>query len=212
MKSSKDVECGQQTVNLPLFRVFSLDVVLLNPMRQAIDKELEIFASLIYVDNGFPVEKTSDDEDPLLTSCDGIEFSNYDRPGKLLHGRASLKLKISQLSSKCENRLFCIKIEIPKFSGYHFLEAFSHPIRCISRSRNPRTSLTWKRPTTAVEPFNKFQSIGLYNRSIELQHNSIHEIRPSPSSKRIKLGQEKTFVMEKPNVECYSDTWTTNQV
>uniref|UniRef100_A0A6N2KKE5 SH2 domain-containing protein n=1 Tax=Salix viminalis TaxID=40686 RepID=A0A6N2KKE5_SALVM len=193
-------------------RVFSLDVVLLNAMRQAIDKELEIFASLIYVDNGLPVEKTSDDEDPLLTSCDGIEFSNYDRPGKLLHGHASLKLKISQLSSKCENRLFCIKIEIPKFSGYHFLEAFSHPIRCISRSRNPRTSVTWKRPTTVVEPFNKFQSFGLYNGSIELQHNSIHEIRPSPSSKRIKLGQEKTSAMEKPNVECYSDTWTTNQV
>ena len=117
-----------------------------------------------------------------------------------------------QLSSKCENRLFCIKIEILKFSGYHFLEAFSHPIRCISRSRNPRTSLTWKRPTTVVEPFNKFQSFGLYNGSIELQHSSIHEIRPSPSSNRIKLGQEKTSAREKPNVECYSDTWTTNQV
>jgi hypothetical protein len=117
-----------------------------------------------------------------------------------------------QLSSKCDNRLFRIKLEIPKFSGYHFLEAFSHPIRCISRSRNPRTSLTWKRPTSVAEPFNKSQSFGLYNGSIELQHNSIHEIRPSPSSKRIKLGQEKTSTMEKPDVECYSDAWTTNQV
>ena len=43
------------------------------------------------------MEKTSDDEDPLLASCDGIEFASYDRPGKLLHGRASLKLKISQV-------------------------------------------------------------------------------------------------------------------
>eukprot|EP00258_Populus_trichocarpa_P051276 XP_024467295.1 SH2 domain-containing protein A isoform X1 [Populus trichocarpa] len=193
-------------------RIFSLDVVLLNAMSQAINKELEIVASLVYADNGLPVEKTSDDEDPLLTSCDGIEFFNYDRQGKLLHGRASLKLKISQLSSKCDNRLFRIKLEIPKFSGYHFLEAFSHPIRCISRSRNPRTSLTWKRPTSVAEPFNKSQSFGLYNGSIELQHNSIHEIRPSPSSKRIKLGQEKTSTMEKPDVECYSDAWTTNQV
>ncbi|XP_073268460.1 SH2 domain-containing protein B isoform X2 [Populus alba] len=193
-------------------RVFSLDVVLLNAMSQAINKELEIVASLVYADSGLPVEKTSDDEDPLLTSCDGIDFSNYDRPGKLLHGRASLKLKISQLSSKCDNKLFRIKLKIPKFSGYHFLEAFSHPIRCISRSRNPRTSLSWKRPTSVAEPFNKSQSFGLYNGSIELQHNSIHEIRPSPSSKRIKLGQEKTSTMEKPDVECYSDAWTTNQV
>ena len=43
------------------------------------------------------MEKTSDDEDPLLASCDGIEFASYDRPGKLLHGHASLKLKISQV-------------------------------------------------------------------------------------------------------------------
>ncbi|CAK7351745.1 unnamed protein product [Dovyalis caffra] len=193
-------------------RIFSLDVVLLNAISQAVNKELEVVASLVYADNGLPVEKTSDDEDPLLANCDGIEFASCDRPGKLLHGRASLKLKISQLSSKCDNRLFRIKLEIPKFSGYHFLEAFSHPIRCISRSRNPRTSLTWKRPTSAAEPLNKSQSFGPCHGSLELQHNSIHEIRPSPSSKRIKLGQERTSAMEQPDVECYADAWTTNQV
>ncbi|KAJ6314359.1 hypothetical protein OIU78_017934 [Salix suchowensis] len=143
-------------------RIFSLDVVLLNAICQAVNKELEIVASLVYADSGLHVEKTSDDEDPLLASCDGIEFASYDRPGKLLHGRASLKLKISQLSSKCDNRLFRIKLEIPKFSGYHFLEAFSHPIRCISRCRNPRTSMTWKRPSSAPDPSNKSQSFGLY--------------------------------------------------
>ena len=117
-----------------------------------------------------------------------------------------------QLSSKCDNRLFRIKLEIPKFSGYHFLEAFSHPIRCISRCRNPRTSMTWKRPTSAPDPSNKSQSFGLCNGSLELQHNSIHEIRAGPSSKRIKLGKERTSTLGQTEVSCYSDTWTTNQV
>jgi hypothetical protein len=47
---------------------------------------------------------------------------------------------------------------------------------------------------------------------LELQQNSIHKIKPSPSSKRIKLGQERTSATGQPDVACYSDTWTTNQV
>lgn len=43
------------------------------------------------------MEKTNDGEAPLLTSYDGIEFASYDRPSKILHGRASFKLKISQV-------------------------------------------------------------------------------------------------------------------
>ncbi|KAF2287642.1 hypothetical protein GH714_002072 [Hevea brasiliensis] len=46
-------------------RIFSLDVVLSNAISQAIDKEVEVVASLLYADNGLPVEKTSDDEAPL---------------------------------------------------------------------------------------------------------------------------------------------------
>ncbi|KAJ9183056.1 hypothetical protein P3X46_006972 [Hevea brasiliensis] len=185
-------------------RIFSLDVVLSNAISQAIDKEVEVVASLLYSDNGLPVEKTSDDEAPLLISYDGIEFAASDRPSKLLHGRASFKLKISQLSSKCDNRLFCIKFEMPEFGGYHFLRTFSRPIRCISRSRNPRpSSLTWKRPTSA--------SYSL-NGSTEFKHNSVHEIKPSPSSKRVKLGQENTFAVERQDEECNSHAWTANQV
>ena len=109
-------------------RIFSVDVVLLDALGQAIDKELEVkylpfghtifslslsdsnyssytksllalqvVASLIYADNGLPVEKTSDDEAPLLTTYDGIEFASCDRPSKIMHGRASFKLKISQV-------------------------------------------------------------------------------------------------------------------
>lgn len=51
----------------------------------------------MYLDNGAPVERTSDGEAPLLASYDGLEFTSYERPSKLLHGRASFKLKISQV-------------------------------------------------------------------------------------------------------------------
>lgn len=52
----------------------------------------------MYVDSDAPVEKPNDAEAPLLTSYDGIEFASWDRPSKLINGRASFKLKISQVS------------------------------------------------------------------------------------------------------------------
>ncbi|KAK9269782.1 hypothetical protein L1049_001560 [Liquidambar formosana] len=79
-------------------RNFSLDVILLDVFGHPVNKEMEVVASLLYADNGAPVEKPNDAEAPLLTSYDGIEFASGDRPSKLLHGRASFKLKISQLS------------------------------------------------------------------------------------------------------------------
>ncbi|KAE8718696.1 SH2 domain protein A, putative isoform 2 [Hibiscus syriacus] len=90
-------------------RIFSLDVVLLNAFGQLVNKEVEVVASLLYAHNRLPVEKTNDEEPPLLAGCDGIEFASSDRPSKLSKGRASFKLKISKLSSKCDNRQFCIK-------------------------------------------------------------------------------------------------------
>lgn len=60
---------------------------------------LQVIASLVYADNGAPVEKTSDGEAPLLASQDGVEFASCDRPSKMLHGHASFKLKISQVLS-----------------------------------------------------------------------------------------------------------------
>ncbi|OMO74646.1 hypothetical protein CCACVL1_16555 [Corchorus capsularis] len=124
-------------------RIFSLDVVLSNAFGQPINKDLEVVASLLYAHNQSPVEKSDDEEAPLLASFDGIEFASCDRPSKLSDGRASFKLKISKLSSKCDNRQFCIKFGISKFEGYRFLEDFSPAVRCISR--NPKLSPTSKR-------------------------------------------------------------------
>lgn len=58
---------------------------------------LQVIASLAYYDNGAHVDKTSDGEPPLLAIHDGIEFASCDRPTKVVQGRASFKLKISQV-------------------------------------------------------------------------------------------------------------------
>ncbi|XP_044496422.1 SH2 domain-containing protein B-like [Mangifera indica] len=193
-------------------RIFSVDVQLLNAFGEPVNKELEVIASLLYADNGGPVEKTSDGEAPLLTSYDGIEYASCDRPSKMLHGFASFKLKISQLSSKCDNRLFRIRFEVPKVAGYPFLEALSHPIRCISRNRTIRTfPMVNKKTPAAIHLLDGSQSCGFDDGSAEFQHNTVREAKPSPSSKRVRLEQENISVMEQPGGECNSHPWTANK-
>ncbi|KAK9144864.1 hypothetical protein Sjap_004767 [Stephania japonica] len=182
-------------------RNFSLDVILLDALGHSVNKEMEIVASLQYADNGAPVEKPNDAEAPLLTSYDGIEFASSLRPSKLLNGRASFKLKISQLSSKCDNRLFRVRLDSPKTGRYPFLEAYSNPIRCISRSRNTRTStIIWKKPN-ASHPLDA--SLLVDDESPELQQSNVdgqasiptgHGSKSSPPLKRVKIGSEKLSV------------------
>ncbi|KAK7342850.1 hypothetical protein VNO80_25806 [Phaseolus coccineus] len=200
-------------------RNFSLDVVLSDAFGQLVDKENEVFASLLYADTRAPVENTTDDEAPLLASYDGIEFSSCERPSKLLLGRASFKLKISQLSSKCDNRFFLIRFCVPKLGNYPFFETYSHPIRCISRSRNTRLStLVWKR-STALNCSSVSQSSALDDGSLELQHSD-HDAQANPLMKRFRLGQDKISVsvktdpttLEQPDEECNSHVQTANQV
>ncbi|CAI0440786.1 unnamed protein product [Linum tenue] len=192
-------------------RIFCLDVVLLNAINQSINKETEVTASLLYADNGRPVEKTSDDEPPLLASYEGFEFPSCDRPSKLMNGRTSFKLKISQvLSSKCENRLFLIKFELSNYKGYHFLEAFSHPIRCISRGRNPRTSsVILKRPTSVQYSLSGCQSFASDSGSPELQHSSI---QVTPSSKRFKLVQGQASPAGQLEDDCHSQALASKEL
>ncbi|BBN08473.1 protein MpSTAT [Marchantia polymorpha subsp. ruderalis] len=135
-------------------RNFALDVALLDALGRSIHKEMELVASLVYSDSNLPVEKPKDDaEAPLLTTFDGVEFPSTERPIKLVHGRASFKLKISQLSSKCDNRLFRVCFDSPSTPKYPFLRAFSRPIRCVSRNRNHRApAAPYKRPHSAAFP------------------------------------------------------------
>lgn len=70
----------------------------------------QLVAFLVFADTCVPVEKPKDDaEAPLLTTFDGVEFPSSERPIKLLHGRASFKLKISQVnrSVDCIKSAFC---------------------------------------------------------------------------------------------------------
>lgn len=61
----------------------------------------KVVATLVYFDNETPVEKPVDADAALLTSYDGIEYASSDRPSKVISGRASFKLKISQVLDSC---------------------------------------------------------------------------------------------------------------
>ncbi|KAG8062952.1 hypothetical protein GUJ93_ZPchr0003g17435 [Zizania palustris] len=147
-------------------RNFILEVVLVDAFGEAA-KDMEIVASLIYADNGAVVEKSRDDsEPPLLISCDGLEYPAASRPLPIIRGRALFKLKISQLSSKCDNKLFRIYFSTLNIRRYPFLEAYSKPIRCISRNRTNRPLGSGKRTSSAS--MDEIQSI---NNSEGFDHN-----------------------------------------
>lgn len=105
--------------------------------------------------------------------------------------------------------------------NYPFFEAFSPPIRCISRGRNIRasSSLTWKRSTSAIQSVNLSESSRMDAGSLELQHSNIHEARPCPSSKRVRSGVDKLCAafksdpnLEQPDEKCNSHAGTANLV
>ncbi|RVW81977.1 SH2 domain-containing protein A [Vitis vinifera] len=75
-----------------------------------------------------------------------------------------------------------------------------------------------KRSSSVVHPLSGSQSSGLDDLSSDIQHSNLRELKPSPSLKRIKSGQEKssaTFMvdptMDQPDEECNSHAWTSNQ-
>lgn len=122
-----------------------------------------------------------------------------------------------QLSSKCQNRLFCIRFHLPKMETYPFFETLSPPIRSISRNRNTRVSSTMWRRSSVLHPIS--QSSGLDEDMLEVEQNSLHETKPNSSSKRLRMGQDgisTTFrpdpMLEQPDEECNSHDWTANKV
>ncbi|GFQ06423.1 hypothetical protein PHJA_002786300 [Phtheirospermum japonicum] len=187
-------------------RSFSLDVTLLDVFDCAVNKDLEVVASLLYADNEAPVENTADSEPPLLMSCDGVEYASFDRPSQLINGRASFRLKISQLSSKCDNRLFRIKFDISEIEKFPFLETLSPPIHCVSRSKNMRAA-----PQTCRMSSNRMNgcdSPGLGDGPMEIVPNIVREAKQSPSSKRVKLGNDIPYAM---SVEHNARAWASNE-
>lgn len=66
---------------------------------------LQVVATLTYADSGENVEQTDEGEAPLLTTNDGIECACWDKPSKLINGRALFRLKISQVLYICMQNL-----------------------------------------------------------------------------------------------------------
>ncbi|EOA33712.1 hypothetical protein CARUB_v10019900mg [Capsella rubella] len=175
---------------------FSLDVVLSNAIGQPVHKDVEVVASLLYADTLLEA-KMSETEAPLMIRDEGVEFSIDDRPIKLLNGRSSLKLKISQLSSKSDNRLLRVKFGIRNAKEYPFLQAVSNPIRCISVSPDVGSlSITPKRLTNVDRPSS--------TESQDILHNT-------PSVKRIRLGKESDSGSEELYQHCNSYPQTSRQ-
>ncbi|TKV94830.1 hypothetical protein SEVIR_9G321800v4 [Setaria viridis] len=131
-------------------RNFILEVVLINALGEPV-KDKEVVASLVYADNGTAVEKSRDDsEPPLLITSEGLEYPAISRPLPIIRGCAIFKLKISQLSSKCDNKLFRIQFSTLHMRRYPFLVAYSKTIRCISRTRTIRPLGSGKRVNSAT--------------------------------------------------------------
>ncbi|KAK8950491.1 hypothetical protein KSP40_PGU009931 [Platanthera guangdongensis] len=194
-------------------RNFSLDIILLDAAGRTVPKDMEIIASLVYADNGAPVERTCDNpEAPLLMGCEGLEYPSTERPVALFLGRASFKLKISQLSSKSDNRLFSVCFRASRSKCYPFFEVYSPPIRCISRNRCVRPVVIGKRQMLATSICDRAPSPRINDRFQERQesfgngHAEIVSHRKHAnglSSKRSKVGSDNSWrqVQQNGNLE-----------
>lgn len=126
-------------------RKFVLNVHLLDEQGGLVSRDMPIVASVAYAHDHNPVvrdEKPFLAEPPLFTTFNGVEFPAQDRPTRMVSGRASFKLAISLLSSKCDNRLFCICFspQVPPEANSICQPCYSKPIRSISRKRTQGTS------------------------------------------------------------------------
>lgn len=121
-------------------RKFVFNVHLVDEAGQLVPRDMAIVASVAYAHDRSPVlrnEKPFLAEPPLFTTFNGVEFPAQDRPTRMVSGRASFKLAISLLSSKCDNRLFCICFtpHTPADQKPICPPCYSKPIRSISRKR-----------------------------------------------------------------------------
>lgn len=121
-----------------------------------------------------------------------------------------------QLSSKCDNRLFRIMFDAPQLGKYPFLEANTLPIRCVSRSRSTRTaSITLRKSSSKTYYGNGCESPSLDDGSMQLMTNIVREAKLSPSSKRIKLGQDVPLMIKEARQASkvhHPHAWAVNQV
>lgn len=106
-----------------------------------------------------------------------------------------------QLSSKSDNRLFRVCFRTMHAQTYPFLEAYSHPIRCISRNRSNRPLALGKRLASTAVLFDEIHSLKVNDGSGVIQ--DIHGddcfhilnqnvLRCNTPSKHAKLENDKS--------------------
>ncbi|GJP54274.1 hypothetical protein CLOM_g13382 [Closterium sp. NIES-68] len=131
-------------------RKFVLHVQLTDEQGNPVSKDLAVTASLTYSHDCSSVKLEEGQamvEPPLFTTFNGVEFPAHLRPSQMLQGRATFKLALSVLSSKCDNRLFAVcftaatPLNAPDLlndDGSPLLVApgYSPAIRSISRKRS----------------------------------------------------------------------------
>ncbi|KAH7286283.1 hypothetical protein KP509_33G067100 [Ceratopteris richardii] len=121
-------------------RKFVITVRLQDGEGRLVPADLPITASVAFAHDRSPVRAPAPvdvdaaGEPPLFTTFNGVEFPARDNPTPMLAGRATFKLALSLLSSKYENRLFCICFT-PQTDPPLCPPCFSPPIRSISRKR-----------------------------------------------------------------------------
>ncbi|MCO5610001.1 hypothetical protein L7F22_064236 [Adiantum nelumboides] len=120
-------------------RKFVLSLHLQDAQGRLVPRDLPIVASVAFAHDHMPVRSPDSGEPPLFTTFNGVEFSAHDNPTRMLAGRATFKLALSLLSSKYENRLFCICFT-PQTQPPLCPPCFSPPIRSISRKRTSFSS------------------------------------------------------------------------
>ncbi|CAI5932412.1 unnamed protein product [Closterium sp. NIES-64] len=115
-----------------------------------VSKDLAVTASLTYSHDCSAVKLEEGQamvEPPLFTTFNGVEFPAHLRPSQMLAGRATFKLALSVLSSKCDNRLFAVCFTAatplnaptplnPDGSPLLVAPGYSRAIRSISRKRS----------------------------------------------------------------------------
>ncbi|KAL0306628.1 UNVERIFIED_CONTAM: SH2 domain-containing protein A [Sesamum radiatum] len=183
-------------------RIFSLDVTLSDPFGCPVNKELEVAAALLYADNKAPVENTIDAEPPLLMSYDGIEYASHERPCKLING--VLLLSSRYLSGQISESH--VGNPWPPFLAVAFK---------MNNITTRTASLTWKKSSNRTYYINGCGSPGPDDGPMELMPSIVREAKPSPSSKRIKLGNDIQFPMfteelKQANKGQDSHAWTSN--
>ena len=130
----------------------------------------------------------------------------------MLPGVNNVYFSAFQLSSECDNKLFCVKFNVLNVGCSPFLEAYTPPIRCIVRTSDTKKStISWKKLPSGVHLVNGSSLPQFSVGHPELIQKAVGEAITTPPLKRKKVGQDTPLPVSKvepseqaPDEECSS--------